>query len=153
MKNKKYAVIIYNLGGPNSLSEVKDYLFNLFYDVIIIPNPFKWILSKIISISREKKAQGIYKNIGGKSPLLDETNEQAKFLQEYLDKETDTEFKVFVAMQCWKPRFDDIYDDILNYDPDNIVTLPLYPQFSYVTTGKSLEKLEKTFSKYKNKMA
>ena len=59
MKNKKIAVIIYNLGGPNSLSEVKNYLFHLFYDVIILPNPFRWILSKLISNLRETYGEDV----------------------------------------------------------------------------------------------
>jgi ferrochelatase len=152
MKNKKIAVIIYNLGGPNSLSEVKEYLFNLFYDVITLPNPFRWILSKFISILREKKAKGIYNNIGGKSPLLEETIMQANSLQNLLDKSGNIEYKVYVAMQCWKPRFEDIYKDVEFFAPDKIITIPLYPQFSSVTTGKSIEKLEKVFSTYKQKI-
>jgi ferrochelatase len=151
MKKDKIAVIIYNLGGPNSLAEVKNYLFYLFYDVIILPNPFRWILSKLISSLRNKKAQGIYKRIGGKSPLLEETISQANSLQKILD-ESEGEYKVFVAMQCWKPTFQDIYKDIELFNPDKIITIPLYPQLSSVTTGKSIEKIDKILPKYKEKI-
>ncbi len=151
MKNKKIAVIIYNLGGPNSLDDVKDYLFNLFYDVIILPNPFKWILSKLISIRRENKAKGIYRNLGGKSPLLQETMDQSSALQELLNEEQN-QYKVLVAMQCWKPFFSDIYKEVQDFDPDQIITIPLYPQFSSVTTGKSIEKINEVFKNYKDKI-
>jgi ferrochelatase len=151
MKNKKIAVIIYNLGGPNSLEDVKDYLFNLFYDVIILPNPFRWLLSKFISIRRENKAKGIYSNLGGKSPLLEETIAQGSVLQKSLNEE-ENQYKVFVAMQCWKPFFSDIYKEVKDFDPDKIITIPLYPQFSSVTTGKSIEKINEVFSNYKDKI-
>jgi ferrochelatase len=153
MENKKIAIILYNLGGPNSLKEVKKYLFNLFYDVIILPNPFRWILAKLISMLRENKAKGIYMNIGGKSPLLEETISQANSLQKlFNDQEETNKYKVFVAMQCWKPRFEDIYQEIIDFNPEKIITIPLYPQLSSVTTGKSIEKINNVFNLHKEKI-
>jgi ferrochelatase len=69
---KKIAVILLNLGGPDKLSSVKDFLFNLFYDSAIISliNPFRWLLAKLISSKREGKAKAIYSKIGGRSPIL-----------------------------------------------------------------------------------
>ena len=151
-KNKKVAVIVYNLGGPDKLEDIRKYLFNLFYDVLIIPNPFKWILAKFISYRREKTAKAIYSNLGGRSPLLKETLDQQKSLQESLNSEREYDYKVFTAMQCWKPEFKDILDKVIEFNPDKIITIPLYPQFSSVTTGVSIRKISRDFRKYKGKI-
>ena len=70
---KKTAVILFNLGGPDKLSSVKRFLFNLFYDkaIIDLPNPFRYFLAKFISSKRNEIACEIYKNLGGKSPILE----------------------------------------------------------------------------------
>ncbi|MDX5518858.1 MAG: ferrochelatase, partial [Wolbachia endosymbiont of Andrena agilissima] len=74
----KKAVILFNLGGPNSLNAVRPFLFNLFYDrrIINLPNPFRFLLAKFISAKRENTAREIYEQIGGKSPILDNTKAQ-----------------------------------------------------------------------------
>ena len=141
MKNsqKKSAVILFNLGGPESLEAVKSFLFNLFNDKAIIglPQPLRFLLAKFISSRRNKKAQKIYASIGGKSPLLDFTLAQAHNLEKELSYFGD--FKVFVSMRYTAPFALDVAKHVLEYNPTETILLPLYPQFSTTTSGSSLE--------------
>lgn len=137
---KKTAIILFNLGGPDELKAVKPFLFNLFNDpaIIDLPKPLRWLVAKLISSRRAVKAQNIYNKIGGKSPILEFTNTQAKALEERLlsyDKSSD--YKVFVSMRYWHPMSDTVVRNVKNYAPDHIILLPLYPQFSTTTTGSS----------------
>ena len=88
---KKVAVVLFNLGGPDKLSSVKPFLFNLFYDPAIIsaPRPLRYLLAKFISTKREKIAREIYSHLGGRSPILELTKLQAKQLEKKLEKEND----------------------------------------------------------------
>ncbi len=144
--NHKTAVILFNLGGPDQLSSVKPFLFNLFNDkaIISLPNPFRYLLAKFISSRREKKAQGIYKEIGGKSPLLDITLAQADSLNRELS--FYGEFKVFVAMRYWHPFVEKAIEHIKEYQPQQIILLPLYPQFSSTTTASSINNFIENFN-------
>ncbi|MCT4634767.1 MAG: ferrochelatase [Rickettsiales bacterium] len=138
---KKIAVVVLNLGGPDKLSSVKEFLFNLFYDpaIIRLANPFRWLLAKLISSRREKTAKEIYSQMGGKSTILSATNKQAKSLEIELNKKLKDEFKVFVSMRYWHPFASEIAKKIKVYAPDEILLLPLYPQFSTTTTKSSLD--------------
>lgn len=100
----KTAIILFNLGGPDSLDAVKPFLFNLFNDKAIIgaPNPIRWLLAKYISAKRAPIARGIYQHLGGKSPLLEQTQDQAAALQKLLGND----FKVLIAMRYWHPFAD-----------------------------------------------
>lgn len=144
--NHKTAVILFNLGGPDQLSSVKPFLFNLFNDkaIISLPNPFRYLLAKFISSRREKKAQGIYKEIGGKSPLLDITLAQADSLNRELS--FYGEFKVFVAMRYWHPFVEKAIKQVKEYQPQQIILLPLYPQFSSTTTASSINNFIENFN-------
>lgn len=84
----KKAVVLLNLGGPDSLSAVRPFLFNLFYDkrIINLPNPFRFFLAKFISAKRENNARKIYEQIGGKSPILENTKMQAEALERELNR-------------------------------------------------------------------
>jgi len=139
IESKKTAIVLFNLGGPSSLDAVKPFLFNLFNDraIIDVPQPFRFFLAKIISKRREKKAQKIYSQIGGKSPLLELTNSQAHALEHELSFAGN--FKVFVAMRYWRPFAKETISQILQYQPDQIILLPLYPQFSSSTSGSSMQ--------------
>ncbi|MDZ5761039.1 ferrochelatase [Lyticum sinuosum] len=236
--NKKIAVILCNLGGPSSLKEVNKFLFNLFYDpaILNLRNPLRWIIAKIISKLRTKKAKLIYQKINGKSPILEETSAQAislevmlnrvdnektfethddelndkldennknnnkldennkkiklekklyseiyndyfkiyninqekkkklsPFLQKQdpqIDKDKNVflnrinkqkennkkedyknHYKVFIAMRYTKPSAKDVIYNLLEYNPDEIIILPLYPQFSNSTSGSSIKEL------------
>lgn len=137
----KTAVVLFNLGGPDSLKAVKPFLFNLFNDPAIIPMPKipRWCLARLISGFREKKAIEIYRKIGGKSPLYENTLAQAMALE----NELGVGKKVFVAMRYWHPLITDVVRDVIDYSPDKIVLLPLYPQFSTTTTGSSFSEWHK----------
>ncbi len=137
--NKKTAVILFNLGGPNNLQSVKGFLFNLFNDKAIIglPQPLRFLLAKLISSRRDKKAQAIYAQIGGKSPILETTNAQAEALEKELSYLGN--FKVFVVMRYWHPFSKDVVKKVKEYQADEIIFLPLYPQFSTTTTESSFK--------------
>ena len=134
----KLAVVLFNLGGPDRPQSVKPFLFNLFNDPAIIgaPRPIRWLLARWISGRRAPVARAIYAHIGGKSPLLQITGEQAAALERLLG--TAGEAKVFVAMRYWHPMSDEVAAAVRAFDPDEIVLLPLYPQYSTTTSGSSL---------------
>jgi len=134
---KKIAVVLFNLGGPDKLSSVKPFLRNLFNDAAIInwPQPFRLLLALFISHMREKKSQKIYEQIGGKSPIVDITEAQAHALEKELSFFGD--FKVFVSMRYWHPMSKEVIKNIFSYQPERLILLPLYPQFSTTTTASS----------------
>ena len=135
----KKAVVLFNLGGPDKLESVEPFLFNLFNDpaIISIPSIFRYPLAKIISNRRTPIAKNIYKEIGNKSPILDLTIDQAKSLENKLLEKG--EYKTFVAMRCWHPRAIDVIKNVQEYNPDEIILLPLYPQYSASTSGSSIK--------------
>jgi len=140
-KKRKIAIVLFNLGGPSSLESVKPFLFNLFYDkaIINLPNPFRYIIAKIISVMREKKSQKIYSLIGGSSPLLQETQKQKLALTKKLKQVTKEDFNIFINMRYASPFAGEVIKQIKEYDPTEIILLPLYPQFSTTTTGSSVK--------------
>lgn len=134
----KTAVVLFNLGGPDSKEAIKPFLFNFFTDPNIIraPYPLRWCIAKLISIRRSKKEAGTsYGELGDKSPLLANTQEQADALELALGEG----YKVFIAMRYWHPMSNETAAHVKNYDPDNIVLLPLYPQYSTTTTRSSFQ--------------
>ena len=135
----KKAVILFNLGGPDKLESVEPFLFNLFNDpaIISIPSIFRYPLAKIISKRRAPIAKNIYKEIGNKSPILELTQDQAKSLENTLAIKGD--YKCFVIMRCWHPRATDVIKEVKKYNPEEIILLPLYPQFSASTSGSSIK--------------
>lgn len=149
---KKIAVILFNLGGPDSKEAIRPFLLNFFMDknIIRLPYPFRWLLARFIAFKRSwKEAGNGYALLGNKSPLLDNTKAQEKALQDSLNgQETDRSFKVFTCMRYWHPMANDIVQDVKIYNPDHIVMLPLYPQYSTTTTGSSFEDWERAAKKY-----
>ena len=134
----KKAVILFNLGGPDKLENVEPFLFNLFNDpaIINIPSIFRYPLAKFISKRRAPIARNIYKEIGNKSPILELTQDQARSLENNLSKKGD--YKCFVIMRYWHPRASDVIKKIREYNPEEIILLPLYPQYSASTSGSSI---------------
>ena len=134
----KKAVILFNLGGPDKLENVEPLLFNLFNDgaIISIPSIFRYPLAKFISKRRAPIAKNIYKEIGNKSPILELTQEQAKSLENTLSTKGD--YKCFVVMRCWHPRASDVVKKVQEYKPNEVILLPLYPQYSASTSGSSI---------------
>jgi ferrochelatase len=143
---KKTAVVLMNLGGPEDLSSVRPFLFNLFYDraILRVPNPLRWMLAKVISLRREKEARKIYKKLGGRSPLLEETEAQARALELDLNKSNKGGvFRVFISMRYWHPFSKEVVEKISHYNPEQIILLPLYPQFSTTTSESSIKDFKK----------
>ncbi len=136
----RLAVVLFNLGGPDGPADVRPFLQNLFSDPAIIglPGFIRKPLAAFIAKRREKSAQANYALMGGGSPLLGETFKQAGALQEALKDEAG-EIRVFVAMRYWRPFTEDTAREVEAYQPDRVVLLPLYPQFSTTTTASSLK--------------
>ena len=143
----KLAVVLFNLGGPDRPESVKPFLFNLFNDpaIISLPNPFRWLLAKVISTRRAPVAREIYANIGGKSPLLELTQDQAAALETTLTG--NRAVKVFIAMRYWHPMSDETAAEVAAWGPDEVVLLPLYPQFSTTTVASSAKDWQRAATK------
>ena len=135
---ERLAVVLFNLGGPDSPEAVRPFLFNLFNDPAIIgaPGLIRRALAWFISSRRAPVARDIYAKIGGRSPLLELTEAQARALEAALAP--DGEVKVFVAMRYWHPLTEAAVAQVAAWQPDRIVLLPLYPQYSTTTSGSSL---------------
>lgn len=136
--SRKIAVILFNLGGPDKVENIRPFLINFFMDKNIIrsPWPVRFLVSRLIARSRSKKEAGIsYGRLGGKSPLLENTMAQANALQASLGDE----FKVFITMRYWHPMADEVVQQVKDYAPDQIILLPLYPQYSTTTTRSSFQ--------------
>ncbi len=138
---ERLAVVVFNLGGPDRLEAVEPFLFNLFHDPAIIgaPQPVRYVLAKLISKRRAPVAREIYAQIGGRSPLLEQTLQQADALEARLRGMAAPRVRVFVCMRYWCPSSAETAAAVKQFDPDRIVLLPLYPQFSTTTTGSSLK--------------
>lgn len=136
---RKLAVVLFQLGGPDCPAAVKPFLYNLFSDpaILRVPGVLRPLLARLITARRVKPALENYAILGGKSPLLDLTNAQAQALQSALDDEA-TEVRAIVAMRYWHPFTEEAVAALKVFDPDEIVLLPLYPQFSTTTTGSSM---------------
>ena len=136
MVAKRTAIVLFNLGAPDTLASVKPFLVNLFSDSAIINLPWPWrqLVARVIATKRAKEACQIYQHLGGKSPLLDNTNDQASALT----KKTDDTNRVFVAMRYWHPQSLEVARAVKAWEPNRVVLLPLYPQYSTTTTGSSI---------------
>jgi ferrochelatase len=138
----KLAIVVFNLGGPDGPAAVRPFLENLFRDPAIIglPAVARYPLASFIAKRREKLAQANYDLIGGASPLLAETEAQARALEAQLKQDApEVEARVFIAMRYWKPFARDAAREVAAFEPDEIVLLPLYPQYSTTTTASSLK--------------
>lgn len=136
----KRAVVMMNLGGPQHLDEVKDFLLEIFNDPLIIrlPNPWRWLVAQLISRRRAPQARQVYSLLGGRSPLFEETEAQARALENLLGEE----WRVFVAMRYARPRAAEVVSAIAAWGPDEVVLCPLYPQYSTTTTLSSVREWE-----------
>jgi protoporphyrin/coproporphyrin ferrochelatase len=141
----RVGVLLLNLGGPEQLSDVRPFLYNLFSDPEIIRLPFRWLqkpLAWFIATSRAKKSQENYRQIGGGSPLRRITEEQAKALQDNLQTKGFNDAKVYIGMRYWHPFTEEAIAQIKKDKVQELVVLPLYPQFSISTSGSSFRLLE-----------
>ena len=140
----RIGVLLFNLGGPETLEDVRPFLFNLFADPDIIRLPWRALqkpLAWLISTQRHKKSRGYYEKIGGGSPLRRITEEQARALEQALAKR-NINARAYVGMRYWNPFIEQALDQIRRDQVDHLVILPLYPQFSVSTTGSSLNRMQ-----------
>ena len=138
----KKAIILFNLGGPDKLENVEPFLFNLFNDpaILNLPTFLRYPLAKLISNKRAPVAKKIYAELGGSSPILKLTREQSDALEIKLNQtQEEDEYKCFIIMRCWNPRAKDVIKDVQLYGPNEVVLMPLYPQYSAATSGSSIK--------------
>ena len=140
----KLAVVLFNLGGPDSLEAVQPFLQNLFSDpaIIQLPGFIRRPLAKFIAAKRAPLAKKIYEHLGGCSPILAETQAQGQALEAALRHEGH-DAKCFIAMRCWNPFTKDAVQAVKAFAPERVVLLPLYPQYSTTTTRSSLDEWRK----------
>ncbi|BAY31969.1 ferrochelatase [Nostoc carneum NIES-2107] len=141
----RVGVLLLNLGGPDKLEDVGPFLFNLFSDPEIIRLPFRWLqkpLAWFIASRRTKTSQENYKQIGGGSPLRRITEAQGEALREQL-RELGQEAKIYLGMRYWHPYTEEAIAQLAQDQIEQLVILPLYPQFSISTSGSSFRLLEK----------
>ncbi len=147
---RRIGVVLFQLGGPDTLEAIEPFLFNLFCDPDIIDFPFARIgrkpLAKLISSTRARKVQHHYATIGGGSPIRRFTEQQARALQLKLT-ESGLDARCFVAMRYWHPFTARAIEQLRDACCDEVVLLPLYPQYSSTTTGSSLNEWRRLFRK------
>lgn len=144
----RVGVLLLNLGGPDQLEDVRPFLYNLFSDPEIIRLPFPWLqrpLAWMISTMRAKNSQENYLQIGGGSPLRRITEEQAKALQATLQQQGQ-DATVYIGMRYWHPFTEEAIARIKRDRIEQLVILPLYPQFSISTSGSSFRLLEQIWA-------
>ncbi len=144
------AVILFNLGGPDKLESIEPFLFNLFNDpaILNLPTIFRYLLAKLISNRRAPIAKKIYKEIGGSSPIFKLTENQSDALEKNLNQnKPKKEYKCFVVMRYWHPRAEEVIKNVKLYNPDEIILMPLYTQYSTATSGSSIKEWNKVCEK------
>jgi ferrochelatase len=149
MAQGQVAVVLFQLGGPDTLEAIEPFLYNLFCDPDIIDFPFARLgrrpLARLISATRARKVQHHYAVIGGGSPIRRFTEQQARALETHLRNE-GVPARCFVAMRYWHPLTADTVTELQREHWDDIVLLPLYPQYSSTTTGSSLNEWSRRYS-------
>ena len=147
-RTRRVGVVLFQLGGPDTLAAIEPFLYNLFCDPDIIDFPFARIgrkaLAKIISTTRARKVQHHYATIGGGSPIRRFTERQAMALERELAKH-GLDARCFVAMRYWHPFTAEAIEQLRAAECEEIVLLPLYPQYSSTTTGSSLNEWQRQF--------
>ena len=145
--DKKIAVVLFQLGGPDTLPAVEPFLYNLFCDPDIINFPGSFLarkpLAKLISTTRSKKVTQRYAEIGGGSPIRRLTEQQARALEKALQRHISA--RAIVAMRYWHPNTQGAIALLESEPYDELVLLPLYPHYSFATTGSSLKEWNRLY--------
>jgi ferrochelatase len=134
---RRLAIVLFNLGGPDAPASVRPFLVNLFTDpaILRVPGFVRFFLARFIAFRRTPIAAANYAILGGSSPLLELTGRQARALESALP---EYDAKCFIAMRYWHPFSDEAARAVRAWAPDEVLLLPLYPQYSTTTTGSSL---------------
>jgi ferrochelatase len=145
---RRVGIVLFQLGGPDTLEAIEPFLYNLFCDPDIIDFPFARIgrkpLAKLISTTRARKVQHHYATIGGGSPIRRHTERQAQALESQL-RSQGIDARCFVAMRYWHPFTREAIEQLRAAQCDEVVLLPMYPQYSSTTTGSSLNEWRRLF--------
>jgi len=145
---RRLGVVLFQLGGPDTLAAIEPFLYNLFCDPDIIDFPFARIgrkpLAKLISTTRAHKVQNHYATIGGGSPIRRFTERQARALETELSSH-GLDARCFVAMRYWHPLTREAIAQLQAAECDEVVLLPLYPQYSSTTTGSGMNEWQRLF--------
>jgi len=146
------AVVLFNLGGPDSIEAIEPFLYNLFCDPDIFNLPFgQKLFAKLISNRRAPKVAEEYKLIGGKSPINEWTEKQRSMLEENLRKDFPL-LDVYTAMRYWNPLTKEVAAYVESKNYDKIILLPLYPHYSITTTGSSFNEWKRHYNGDKSKL-
>eukprot|EP00557_Chaetoceros_sp_GSL56_P005628 CAMPEP_0176496622 /NCGR_PEP_ID=MMETSP0200_2-20121128/11289_1 /TAXON_ID=947934 /ORGANISM="Chaetoceros sp., Strain GSL56" /LENGTH=575 /DNA_ID=CAMNT_0017894581 /DNA_START=205 /DNA_END=1932 /DNA_ORIENTATION=- len=148
----KVGVLLLNLGGPEKTQDVEGFLYNLFADpdIIRLPPPLaplQKLIALIISKRRAPKSIAAYESIGGGSPILYYSNQQASLVQKSLAERYGLDVKTYVGMRYWYPFTEEALEQIQTDGINALVVVPLYPQFSISTSGSSLRVLQEEFAR------
>ncbi|HET6400125.1 MAG TPA: ferrochelatase [Candidatus Kapabacteria bacterium] len=148
MPEKPIAIILLQFGGPDSLDAVQPFLFNLFNDPDIFNLPFgpsfQKFIARQISSRRAPIASEKYKEIGGKSPIVERTEEQVRALTKYFEEHhPELKTTVRLAARYWKPLTAETMESLLREDIHDVILLPLYPQYSIANAGSSFNEWDR----------
>jgi protoporphyrin/coproporphyrin ferrochelatase len=149
---KRVGIVLFQLGGPDSLKAVEPFLMNLFLDPDIIPlgplGLLRWPIAKVISSRRSIPVAGKYAEIGRRSPIGILTERQRSRLVEAVAPYIDP--VAVVAMRYWHPTTQEAVESLREAGPlDEIVLLPLYPHYSYATTLSSMKEWRRVYGQPK----
>jgi len=148
-KSVDRAILLLNLGGPETLNEVKPFLYRLFEDPEIIRikfSPLRKLVAWLISTTREKKSQALYKQIGGGSPIRQYTDSQAARVEKLLTEQGRPAY-VKTAFTCSPPLVEDVVKNLKEVGVKKVLSFPMFPQYSYTTTRGSLNRVKSAVSK------
>ncbi|MCS6883921.1 MAG: ferrochelatase [Acidobacteriota bacterium] len=143
--SRDIGVVLFNLGGPERLDDVRPFLYNFFCQPEILrvrSERLRKLLAWLISTMRYKKSMGYYALIGGGSPLRRITEAQAHALEVELERRK-IRARIYVAMRCWRPFTEEVIEEIERDQIKHLICLPLYPQFSFSTTYSSIKHMVK----------
>ena len=145
---KRVGVVLFQLGGPDSLEAVEPFLLNLFLDPDIIPlGPFGLLrrpIAKLISSRRSIPVAGKYAEIGRRSPIGELTERQRVRLMRALSPHIEP--VAVTAMRYWHPFTSEALEALRKAGPlDELVLLPLYPHYSFATTLSSLKEWRRVY--------
>ncbi len=141
-------VLLFNLGGPERLEDVRPFLYNLFSDreIIDLPAILRLPIAALIALTRGPKSRGYYAKIGGGSPLRRDTEAQGRALEAALAAR-GIPARSYVGMRAWNPFIGEAVDAMRRDGIREAVVLPLYPHFSVSTTGSSTKELYRVVTK------
>jgi len=151
----KVGVLFLNLGGPEKSDDVEGFLYNLFADpdIIRLPpplSPLQNLIALFISKRRAPKSIAAYQSIGGGSPILKYSNDQANLITQQLQSKYDLNVSTYIGMRYWYPFTEQALTQIHKDQINALVIVPLYPQFSISTSGSSLRVLQEEFASNPN---